>query len=180
MKRLLRAGWWWLLLCRTTVAAFFGLAAYSKLVPPNASQRFLEGVKAFKILPDHLVIAAANTIPWAEAICALLLLLGAWTRAAALVIAALLGSFLYGLLTVINRADGSVSECSCFGDFIKICDGPPGTCHLVLDGALLCLALVVLLFGPGRLSVDHLCASRKPPEGVDYVREVVRQEGRPI
>lgn len=151
----------WLLVCRFAVAALLGIAAYHKLLNP---QEFANAVKAYKILPEHLVHVSAFAIPWTEALVAVALVLGFWTRAAALLSSALVISFLYAIASVMIRSDVTVSDCSCFGEAVIICTGAPGWCHLAQDVVLLILSGMVVFWGAGRISTDHMLSSAPPPD----------------
>ncbi len=144
-----------LLLARLGLAAVFGFAAFVKLTGP---QSFADSVKAFKVLPDHLVILATFTIPWAEALCAVLLLLGLWTRAAALVLSVQLAIFIAGIISVLVR--GMDVKCGCFGQYDLMCSGPLGWCNVGQNALLLAGALLILVRGGGGASADQAMCRR--------------------
>lgn len=147
------------LIARLVVGGLFVFAAGVKLSNP---QLFVESVMAFKIfdggkpLPDHLATLAAFAIPWTELMCGTLLILGLWTRSAALLLAGLLAMFIVALVLVL-RLPGPI-ECGCFGKFEVPCGKIVGPCHVVRNSFLLCLTGMVLLGGAGRWSID---AARK-------------------
>lgn len=141
------------LIARLALAGVFALAAGVKLTDP---QTFAFSVKAFEILPDHLAILTTFVLPWLEAICAVLLLLGLWSRAAALILALQLVVFIAAIVSVLAR--GMSVKCGCFGKIDLFCSGPLGTCNIAQNFVLLGLALVVLALGPGFLAMDR----RKP------------------
>ncbi len=151
----------WLVVCRFAVAGLLGFAAYHKLQDP---QEFAFAIKAYKILPDHLIHVSAFAIPWLEALVALTLVMGLWARAAAFLSAGLLVSFIFAIASVMIRADVEVSECSCFGEAVIICDKEPGWCHIIQNTVLLAFSLMVAYWGPGRLSMDHMVASAPSPD----------------
>lgn len=138
------------LLSRLALAGVFGLAAGVKLAGP---QEFAFAVKGFDLLPDHLAVLATFVVPWTEALCAALLVLGLWSRAAALVLAGLLVAFIAGIGSVLAR--GMSVECGCFGKLSPFCTGPLGWCNIVQNLVLLGLSLVVLALGPGYLALDR-------------------------
>jgi uncharacterized membrane protein YphA (DoxX/SURF4 family) len=139
-----------LLAVRLTLAGVFGFAAWSKLTNP---QSFADAVKAFRILPDHLTTLATFTLPWAELICALLLLLGFSARAAALVLAIQLAAFIAGIISVMARH--LAVECGCFGKYDLLCSGPLGWCNVGQNALLAAGALLIFLRGPGRFGMDR-------------------------
>lgn len=144
-----------LLLVRLGLAAVFGFAASVKLQGP---QSFADSIKAFKVLPDHLVVLATFTIPWAEAICALLLLLGLWTRAAALVLSVQLAVFIAGIASVLARHMDVT--CGCFGKYDFLCSGPLGWCNVGQNALLLAGSLLILFRGAGIASADSALGCR--------------------
>ncbi len=138
---------WLALACRIFIGALFIFAAVMKLKDPQA---FAFAIGAFKLIPptsDHLAVLAAFTLPWLEGITGLCLLLGLWSRSAALLICLMLIAFMAGIARVI--ANGWNVECSCFGKFELPCQGPVGACHLIRNSVLLLLTGVVLFRGPG-------------------------------
>lgn len=142
---------------RLILGALFVFAAYVKLSMP---QEFIESVRAFKIfdgkpLPDHLATLATFALPWTEMACGILLILGLWTRSAALILASLLAVFIVALVLVL-RLPGEI-ECGCFGKFEIPCGKIVGPCHVVRNCVLLGLTGLVLVVGPGRLSFDAKC-----------------------
>lgn len=148
---------------RIGLGALFILAAYLKLQNP---QDFVDSIKAFKIFDldtqGHLVVLAAFTIPWLEMLCGFLLLIGLWTRAAALALSVLLAAFTIGVISVIRR-DLDVS-CGCFGEYEWPCKGNIGACHVVRNSILLLASLLITWRAAGPVALDRL---RRRPEKVD-------------
>ena len=146
-----------LLAVRLLVGGLFLFAAYTKLSDP---QSFALSVKAFKLLPnDALITQAAFAIPWAEALCGACLIVGLWTRAAALLLTVMVGGFIYGIWSVIDR--GLSVECGCFGDYHWPCGKTIANCHLARNAVLAALCLIPFVLGPGRIALDR---PRKRPE----------------
>ncbi len=144
---------WLVLLCRVVIAGLFIFAAVLKL---QKIPEFALAIQAFQIFPDHaghLTKFAAYFIPWLEIVAWLLLLLGIWTRASALMITLLLGGFLVGIVGVIVR--GLDTKCSCFGSLELMCQGAVGYCHVVRNLILMAMGLVVVFLGPGPLTFDR-------------------------
>ncbi len=136
------------LLARLFLGGVMAFAAYNKLNDPQA---FAFSVKAFKILPDHLAILATFVVPWLEAICGAMLILGVWTRAAAFMSILQLGAFIAGIWSVLDR--GLNVTCGCFGKYELFCTGPLGTCNMIQNASLAGVGVLILLTGPGRLSL---------------------------
>lgn len=138
------------LLARLVLAGLFALAAWAKL---GDAQSFAFSVKAFEVLPDHLAVLATFVIPWLEALCAALLLLGLWARPAALLLSGQLLVFIAGIGSVLWR--GMSVTCGCFGKLDPFCSGPLGWCNIAQNAVLLTLSLLVLAAGPGYLAADR-------------------------
>lgn len=144
---------WLVLLCRVVIAGLFLFAATMKLqnIPALALT-----IQAFQIIPDHaghITRFAAYFVPWLEIVTGLCLLLGIWTRAAALTLSLLLAGFLVTLLSVILRDIDA--NCSCFGKLELFCKGGVGWCHIVRNSILIGMGLVVVVLGPGPLTFDR-------------------------
>ena len=149
---------------RLFLAGVFGFAAYMKLRNEAAAQAFAESIQAFQVLDamehHHLVTLATFAVPWAEAICAVLILLGLWTRAASFVMLGALGVFMWAIYTIIAR--GLSVECGCFGDFNFPCDDTVGMCQMYRNGVLALGCLYLIIRGGGRVSLDRLLGPREP------------------
>ena len=148
-----------LLPARLVLAGIFGLAAYYKITDP---QSFAFAIKAFEIFDPaeqgHAIKALAFGVPWAEAIIAVLLILGLWTRAAASLITLMLVGFTAGLISLIWRK--METECACFGSLEFGCTGPVGLCHLGRNAGLILLGLLVVWRGGGMLALDRVSNRR--------------------
>ena len=128
-----------LLAARLLTGAVFLYAAATKL-PDLAA--FAVDVANYRLLPAALVPPAAAALVGVELLAGLALLLGPWSRAAALLAAGLLVLFIGGLAQALLR--GIDLRCGCFGD------AEPATWLTVLrDGAFLVPALAVARFGGG-------------------------------
>ncbi|MGH7132505.1 MAG: DoxX family protein [Phycisphaerales bacterium] len=114
---------------------------------------FGASIKAFKLgLSDDLMSLLAYTIPWAEFLAGLCLLLGIMARGAALIIALMMLSFIGGIISLQVR--GLDVKCTCFGALKLFCgDQPLGLCHLIRNGVFLVMALAVMATGPGALAL---------------------------
>lgn len=142
-----------LLVVRVALGAMFVFAAWMKLKNPQA---FADSVLAFKIFgqADHLVVLTTFVVPWLEMICGVLLLLGLWSRAAALSLFVQLLIFTGGIISVLYRKlDVS---CGCFGEYEWPCKGPVSICHVGRNTVLL-LAMGLLVWrGGGVIGLDGL------------------------
>ena len=149
---------------RIALGGVFILAAYNKI---GGIQSFANAIKGFKILDadshGHLIISAAYTMPWVEMIAGILLVLGFWTRASAVVISLMLVAFIAALIHVIM--DETISaDCSCFGDMEFVCKSGVGWCQVIRNGVLLIPALYLVWRQGGKLALDQLCGSKTDPD----------------
>ncbi|MFA6044242.1 MAG: MauE/DoxX family redox-associated membrane protein [Phycisphaerales bacterium] len=143
---------WLVLPCRIILGGLFVFAGVIKLMNP---QLFQQAIAAFKVpgMPSHLEILLTFVVPWCEIAAGAALLLGLWTRSAALLLSSMLVVFIALISSVLWR--GMDVKCGCFGKFEVPCTGPVGPCHLVRNGVLLALGLMVVFFGPGPLAIDR-------------------------
>jgi uncharacterized membrane protein YphA (DoxX/SURF4 family) len=138
------------LVLRLALAGIFLFAAYNKLSDPLS---FSESIQAFRFpLPEGLVLVATYAIPWTEIFCAVGLALGLWSRAAAFVFILMMGVFLFGIISAIQRH--LPVDCGCFGKFKLYCEGPIGWCKVVENCVMVAAAGFVLIGGGGRAAMD--------------------------
>lgn len=148
---------------RWALGGLFVLAAYNKLVPKGTGaadssgpQGFYWTIEAFKLgLPDWALRAATFTTPWIEIVAGIALIVGFWTRGAAVVIGALLVAFIVMLLSVLIR--GLNVECGCFGDMSPFCPEKVGVCHIVQDVLMLAAAVAIAATKRHALAVCGRC-----------------------
>jgi uncharacterized membrane protein YphA (DoxX/SURF4 family) len=131
------------------VAGVFLYAAIPKIGNPAA---FATDVANFRMLPASLVNVAAVTLPWIELVAACFLVLGIWTRGAALVCTGLLLVFTIALGAAVVR--GINIECGCFGQ--ADAGDVVGWGTVVRDGVLLVPAILIVLFDRGRYGLGGL------------------------
>ncbi len=162
------------LAARLALGGAFLFAAWAKLSNPGL---FADAISKFKMTSpgdhDHLVTLAAFAIPWTEAVCGVMLILGAWTRAASLVLVALLGFFTYGIYEVVV-VRGETFKCSCFGTFRLFCPEELSRCNLWQNGGLIAIGIVPFVLGGGRFSLDWLFSRRRNTPQIVESRPVVR------
>lgn len=142
-----------LLLLRLALGGVFVWAAWVKLDDPQA---FADTIKGFKLLPaagDHLVVLASFAVPWVEMLAGAVLMLGLWTRAAALVLLINLLSFIAAIVSVLQR--GISTKCGCFGELSPFCPEEISGCNIVQNSILGAMALVLLIRGRGLLGLDR-------------------------
>lgn len=135
---------------RLILGGLFAFAAFNKLIakgegPATSSgpQGFAWTIKAFKLdLPDWAVLTSTFTTPWIEIIAGAMLILGIWTRGAALVIGGLLVVFIALLLSVLYR--GLNVDCGCFGDMSPFCPAKVGWCNIIQNVGMLAAAIAIM------------------------------------
>ncbi len=151
---------------RVALGGLFCIAAVSKLQEP---QTFAEAIKAFKVVDHialgHLIATAAFVIPWVELIAGAALVLGLWSRAAALTIALALAAFIAGLISVIAR--GIDASCSCFGNLNLFCPSAVGACQVIRNSVMLLPAVYLVWRGGGRIALDALIDRSPDPADPD-------------
>jgi uncharacterized membrane protein YphA (DoxX/SURF4 family) len=98
-----------LLVYRLVLAAMFLYACYDKILAPAA---FAKIVYQWQVGGPIFSNFVAVVLPWVELIVGLLLLFGAWTREAGLVVAGLLLSFNLAAVSVLARGI-DVENCGC-------------------------------------------------------------------
>lgn len=151
-----------LFVSRMALAAVFAFAAYHKLFGEvgnsghfTGPQTFARSVDAFEVLPKNMVPVATFVVPWVEAICAVLLVVGFWTRAAAGVLALALVGFIGLVISAIVRKMSLT--CGCFGAVQLFCPKELGWCNVIQNSVLLLPAIGLVLKGHGRLGIDGAC-----------------------
>jgi uncharacterized membrane protein YphA (DoxX/SURF4 family) len=125
---------------RLVLGALFVWASVTK-IPDMAA--FAESVANYRIVPPTLVPLAAVVLVGVELAAGLALMANLWTRASALVLAALLAGFTVGLTSALVR--GIDLACGCFGG-----NAPATWWTVARDVVLLALALFVASRPPSR------------------------------
>ncbi len=141
---------------RLFIGCIFIWAAWAKIGPAKGPQVFSTAIAAYKLnLPEHLNTLATFGVPWTEAIAGVLLILGAWTRASAAVIAGMLLLFIgLGLSATERHLE---IKCGCFGDGTLFCTGGLSWCHIWENAFLTSLTLLVVFCARPAFALDNLC-----------------------
>ncbi len=150
---------WVSLVFRLTLGGVFLVASYYKITDPG---EFAKTVYQYGVVPGGLVNAFAMLLPWIEAVAGVMIILGCFTRGAALAIAAMLLSFSIAL--GVNVAQGNSLDCGCFKSATEAKDSDP-IGLIYRDIAMLILAIQVVgvtthpgvldLFGSRRENESH-------------------------
>jgi len=125
---------------RVALGALFLYAGVVKALDVRA---FADDIANYQLLPAVLVPLAAAAMPWVEIAAGAALVAGRWSRAAALLVGALMAVFTLALLQAFAR--GIDLACGCFGG-----TAPADWTTLVRDVALLGAAVLVYRFGGAR------------------------------
>lgn len=123
---------------------------------------FAFSIKGFKMgLPDGLVSILAYVVPWTELLAGVFIVIGLWTRGAALLAMAMLAAFTLGIISVIGR--GLDVNCPCFGAIKLFCSGAIGPCHIVRNSGFMAACLFLLWTGSGPLAFDRAGSCKATP-----------------
>jgi len=143
-----------LLTLRVLLGGIFCFAATLKLLDP---QSFSEAIQAFRTFQsDELVLMGTHTLPWVEMFAGAALMLGLWTREAALIIAMLLLVFIGVIVNAIHLGLEGI-PCSCFGYWHLICRGGVGWCKVWENSGLTAIAAGLAFAGGGKLALERVC-----------------------
>jgi putative oxidoreductase len=144
------------LVARLYLGALFLLACWHKILDPHA---FAVDIATYQMLPLALVNPLAIVLPWVELFAGLLLVLGLRTRAASLLVAAMLAMFTVAISVAVSK--GLDLACGCFASQ-GAAEDPISWRTIVRDGAWLLLALYVVWFDQRPLGLDRLIARPAP------------------
>jgi uncharacterized membrane protein YphA (DoxX/SURF4 family) len=134
-----------LLAFRLVVGAFFVWAGALKVIHPLA---FVQDILDYRVFSQAVAFFLGLTMPWVELVSGLLLMLGLYRRASALIISALLASFI--ILIVVTMARGLDLICGCLGPL----SGKVGWKLVGQDVLLLLFSLIVFFSRSAELSLD--------------------------
>ncbi len=139
---------------RWAVGLIFIYASADKLLHPSA---FAVAVYNYRILPGSFINLVAITLPWLELVCCgILLIIGLFPRAAALILSILLIVFLSALAAAIYR--GIDISCGCFT--VSTAAEKIGISYMVRDLLVLAMSLQILFFDGNLLSIERLLPAR--------------------
>lgn len=140
--------------CRVLLAATFIFACIHKIYNPY---EFALQVATYQILPLSLVNFQAIALPWVELVAAMALLVGFWTRPAALVTCGMNIMFIAAIVMAL-RADLHL-QCGCFASASA---GEEMDMSLVFRDVGLFVAGAFLVYAkPDRFTLDRWLAGRR-------------------
>ncbi len=94
-----------------------GLFVYAGAVKVLDPLDFAQNIRNYQLVGQSLSFVAAIVLPWLEILAGLALILGVWTRGAALVVTGLLVFFI--VLTAVTMVRGLDVDCGCFGSLSR-------------------------------------------------------------
>jgi len=115
-----------------------GLFVYAGAVKVLDPLDFAQNIRNYQLVGQSLSFIAAIVLPWLEILAGLALILGVWTRGAALVVTGLLVFFI--VLTAVTMVRGLDVDCGCFGSLSR----KSGWGVILEDLGMLVLGLVLL------------------------------------
>jgi uncharacterized membrane protein YphA (DoxX/SURF4 family) len=132
------------------LAAVAFAAGLAKITDLPASVR---AVRAYEILPEAVVPLVGDALPMVEILLGVLLLLGLFTRFAAITFGALMVVFIIGIASAWAR--GLAIDCGCFGGGGSITpDQTKYPLEILRDLGLVAVSAVVAWWPRTRLSLD--------------------------
>ena len=150
-----RAAAWLAVPARWYLGVLFVGACLHKIAVPRT---FAVDIATYDILPLALVNLAAITLPWVELAAGLMLLAGLRTRAAAMLVAAMMAIFLAALVIALGR--GLDMSCGCFASQGAE-DDPISRLTVLRDLVWLALALLVMVYDRGLMGIDRWLEGRR-------------------
>jgi len=145
------------LAARIYLAVIFLLACYHKLLDPAS---FALDIATYQILPLATVNLMAIVLPWVELVAGLMLLVGFRTRAAALLVAAMMTMFTVAIAIALHR--GLEMSCGCFASQ-GAAEDPISGLTMLRDLGWLVLALYVLFLDRNPMGIDRLLGRQPRP-----------------
>ncbi len=141
-------------LARLLLAATFMWACIHKIAVPYD---FGIQIATYQILPLSLINLLAVTLPWLELFTAVLLIVGFWTRAAALVTCGMNVMFIVAIAMALNA--GLQLQCGCFAS-AQAGDEMTGSL-IIRDIGLLIVGAFLVFRKADRLTLDRWIMKRR-------------------
>lgn len=151
---------WISLLVRLGMAGILIAAAIPKLMDIDQSIR---AVRAYRLLPEVVVPLVGTMLPVIELLLALLLLLGLFTRLAAVAWLAMMAAFVFGVAWA--WANGYQIDCGCFGGGGDLEAGETANYwgHMAERAGFIALGTWLLIFPKTPFSLDRWMANEPEP-----------------
>ena len=141
---------WISLLVRLSMAGILIAAAIPKMLDSDESVR---AVRAYRLLPEAVVPFVGTALPYLELVLAFVLIVGVFTRWAAIAWLVMMAAFVFGVAWAWAR--GYSIDCGCFGGGGDIAEGTtdyPG--HMLERAGFVALGVFLLVFPRTTLSLD--------------------------
>ncbi len=137
-----------ILILRILIGGLFIWASYDKIANPD---QFAIAISNYGFLPDFLVNIWAIGLPWIELVIGLLLVVGIFVEASALISALLYVSFIIALFWALIK--GLDIDCGC-----EITDGGKkiNNWYLVRDFSLLAASIWIIFGYQGKIALESL------------------------
>jgi len=140
---------WLATAARALLGVVFVWAGVVKLPDPAAAER---AVRAYRLLPESLVAAAAFGLPVIEIAVGLALLAGVFVRTAAIAASVMLAVYIAAIASVWAR--GLSIDCGCFGNGGQVAAGATHyPTEIARDAALLIVGLALARWPRSRLAL---------------------------
>ena len=144
------------LVARLYLGGVFVTACWHKILEPAT---FALDVATYQFLPLYLLHPFALILPWVELFAGIMLVIGWRVRAAALLIAAMMVSFLVALAWALHL--GLDMACGCFASQAAESEDPISWWTVVRDLGWLAFALYVTVFDTHPLGADRLTTAKE-------------------
>jgi len=154
---------WVALPVRLYLGWLFLSACVHKIADPA---RFALDVATYQLLPLELVNLTALVLPWVELLAGAMIIIGLRARAAALLIAGMMGLFIVALAWALSL--GLDMSCGCFASATGE-EHPISGLTLLRDAGWLALACYVLVFDRSPLGLDRWLDRRRQRRGARAV-----------
>ncbi|GIG53714.1 MauE/DoxX family redox-associated membrane protein [Demequina activiva] len=143
---------WLSLVVRLAMAGILFFAAVPKL---QDIQQSIRAVRAYRLLPEDIVPFVGTVLPFFEIALGLVLLIGAFTRAASIVWLLMMAAFTFGVIWA--WATGLSIDCGCFGGGGEVEEGTTNyPLHLMERVGFIVLGTYLAIWPRSKFSVDQL------------------------
>ena len=144
-----------LFILRLILGGVFIYASLDKIAHPFA---FAKIIWFYRIMPADLLNLLALFLPWLELLTGVLLIIGYWENAAALLVAGMLAAFIAALSIALSH--GIDINCGCFSTTSK---ARSPVINLIIRDILMLAACFLIVRAPASwLSLDRLLSRSKP------------------
>ena len=141
---------WLSLVVRLAMAGILFFAAFPKL---QDTQQSIRAVRAYRLLPEEIVPFVGTMLPFLEIALGVVLLVGAFTRAASIIWLVMMAAFTFGVIWAWSQ--GLSIDCGCFGGGGEVEEGATQyPAHLAERAGFIALGTFLAIWPRSALSVD--------------------------